>query len=123
VLAAQLVLGRVRVVHIVGRVAERHVGELAAEHPLDVGQHRGVAAQQAMVAQDPEIARAADRLLRRFRDLVLRLRTHRLAIGDGQKSLQLRGIEADQVKVEALVPQPGQLFRQHRIVPPGCRAI
>ena len=124
VLAAQLVLRRVGVIDVVGRVAERHVRELPAEHPLDVGQHRGVAAQQAVVAQDPEVARLADRLLRRLRDLVLGLVARRLAVGDRQQPLQLRGIEADQVEVEALVPQPGQLLppAAPRSIPPAGRA-
>ena len=120
-LAAELVLGRVGVVDVVGRIAERHVRELAAEHPLDVGQHRGVAAQQAVVAQDPEVARLADRLLRRLRDLVLGLIARRLAVGERQQPLQLGGVEADQVEVEALVPQPRQLLRQQRVVPAGLQ--
>jgi hypothetical protein len=57
-----------------------------------------------MVAQDPEIARLADRVLRRFRNLVLGLIARRLAIRERQQALQLRRIEADQVEVEALVP-------------------
>jgi hypothetical protein len=69
VLAAQLVLRRVGIVDIVGRIAEGHAGE----HPLDVGRERGVAAEQAMVAEHPEVAGLADRVLRRFRDLVLRV--------------------------------------------------
>jgi hypothetical protein len=53
VLAAELVLRRVRVIDIVRRIAERHVGELSVQHPLDVGQCRGVAAQQTVIAQRP----------------------------------------------------------------------
>ena len=123
-LAAQLVLRRVGVVDIVGRIAERHVRELPAEHPLDVGQHRGVAAQQAVVAQDPEVARLADRLLRRLRNLVLGLVARRLAVGDRQQPLQLRGIEADQVEVEALVPaaRPAPPPAARRPSPPAGRA-
>src|SRR5690606_12639700 len=79
VLAPELVLRRVGVVDIVRRIAKRHVGQLSAQHALDVGQNRGVAAQQAMVAQDPEVARLADRLLRRLRNLVLGLIARRLA--------------------------------------------
>ena len=71
VLAAELVLGRVGVVDIVRAVGEAHVRELPAEHPLDVGQHRGVAAQQPVVAEHPEVAWPADRLLRRLRNLIL----------------------------------------------------
>jgi hypothetical protein len=106
-----------RILDVVRRIAERHVGELPAEHLLDIGQHRCVAAQQPMAAQDPEIARLADRILRRLRDLVLGLIARRLAIGCGQEPLELRGIESDQVEVEALVPQPGQLLGQQRLVP------
>jgi hypothetical protein len=104
-------------IHVVRRIAERHVGELAGEHPLDVGQHRCVAAQQAMVTQDPEVARLADRLLRRFRNLVLSVVARRLAVGQRQQPLEFRRIEADQVEGEALVPQPGQLFRQQLLAP------
>ena len=53
VLTTQLVLRRVGVVDIVGRVAEGHVRELPAEHHLDVGQRRRIAAQQAVVAEGP----------------------------------------------------------------------
>ena len=122
VLAAQLVLGRVGVVDVVGRIAERHVRELAAEHPLDVGQHRGVAAQQAVVAQDPEVARLADRVLRRLRDLVLGLIARRLAVGQRQQPLQLRGVEADQVEVEALVPSHASSCASSASSQPACRA-
>ena len=82
VLAAQLVLGRIGVIDIVGRVAERHVRELTAEHMLDICEDRGVAAQQAVVAEDPEVTRFADRVLGWLRDLVLRLVAPRPAIGD-----------------------------------------
>jgi hypothetical protein len=94
-----------------------HIRELPAEHPLDVGQERGVAAQQAMRAEDPEVARLADRILRRLRNLVLGLIARRLAVSQRQQPLQLRRIEADQVEVEALVAQPRQLFRPQRIFP------
>jgi hypothetical protein len=56
VLAAKPVLGRVGVVHAIGWITKHHVGELAAEHALDVSQHGGVAAQQAVVAQRPEVS-------------------------------------------------------------------
>ena len=74
-----------------------------------------------MVAQDPEVARLADRLLRRLGNLVLGLVDRRLAVGERQQPLELGGIEADQVEVEALVPQPRQLLRQQRVVPSGLQ--
>src|SRR5918995_729333 len=42
----------------------------------------------------------------------------RLAIGDREQPLELGGVEADQVEVEALVPQPGQLLSQQLLTPP-----
>ena len=116
--APELVLRRVGVVDIVGRIAKGHVRELAAEHALDVGQHRGVAAQQAVVAQHPEVARLADRLLGRLRDLVLGTVRLAFAVGDRQEPLQLGRVEPDQVEVEAFVPKPRQL-RGQQFLPPA----
>ena len=59
-----------RVVHVVGLIGEAHVGEFAAQHLLDIGQHRGVAAQHAMLAADPQIAGPADRFGRRLRRII-----------------------------------------------------
>ena len=119
-LAAQLVLRRVGVVDVV-RAGRRSV--MSASCPPSTrstsASTRRVAAQQPMVAQDPEVARPADRILRRLRNLVLGLVACRLAVGHRQQPLQLGGIEADQVEVEALVPQPGQLLRQ-QLLAPSC---
>jgi hypothetical protein len=49
-LPTELGLGRAAVIHIVRRIGERHVRELAAEHALDIRQHRRVAAEQPVVA-------------------------------------------------------------------------
>ena len=61
--------------------------------------------------------RLADRIFGRLRDLVLGLIARRLAVGQRQQPLQLRGVEADQVEIEALVAEPRQLRRQQRVVP------
>jgi hypothetical protein len=42
-----------------------------------------------VIAQDPEVARLADRLLRRFRNLVLGLIARGVAVGQRQQALQL----------------------------------
>jgi hypothetical protein len=67
--AAKLVLLGVGVVDIVGRIGPGQIGELAIERVLDIGKDGGVAAQQAVVAQTPEIARTRDRLLGKLRYL------------------------------------------------------
>jgi hypothetical protein len=102
-------------------IAERHVRELAGEHALDIGHHGRVTAEHTMVAQDPEIARLADRVFRGFRDLVLGPIARRLAVGQRQQPLQLGGIEADEIQIEALVPQPCQLLGEKRVVPAGLQ--
>ena len=76
-----------------------------------------------MVAQNPKVARAADRILRRLRNLVLGLIARRLAVSQRQQALQLGRIEADQIEVEVLVLQPPQLLGQQLLAPPcACRA-
>ena len=70
-----------------------------------------------MVAQDPEVTRPADRILGRLRNLVLGLVARRLAIGERQQALQLRRIEADQIEVEALVPEPSQFLSEQLLTP------
>ena len=62
--ATQLVLRRVRIIDIVRAVGETHVGELAVQDLLGIGEDGGVAAQHTMLAADPEVARVADRLSR-----------------------------------------------------------
>ena len=72
-LAPELVLRRVGVVDVVRRIGEascRRAGRRARARRRPAGR---VAAEQPMVAQDPEVARPADRLLGRRRDLVLGL--------------------------------------------------
>ena len=117
--APQLVLGRVAVVHVVRRIGEGHVGELAAEHPLDVGQHRRVAAEQPVLTEHPQIARLRDRLLRQRRRLVV-LGQARLALAR-QQPLQLALAEADQPEVEAELGKVRQLEPQQRLVPAGVQ--
>jgi hypothetical protein len=58
---------------MVGRIGPGQIGELAIEHALDIPEHGGVAAEHAVVAQDPEIARPRDRLLGQLRRLVFGL--------------------------------------------------
>jgi hypothetical protein len=70
-----------------------------------------------MVAEDPEVARPADRLRGRLRDFVLGAGWLALAVGLRQQPLQLGRVEPDQVEVEALVPQPSQLLGQQGVVP------
>ena len=62
--------GRV-VVDAVGRVGDHQLRRHAVEQALDVGRHRGVAAEQPVRAEEPEIAGHRDRVLGRLGDVVL----------------------------------------------------
>ena len=43
---------------------------IAAEHALDVGRHRAVAAEQSVPAEEPQVAGLRDRMLGSLRRLV-----------------------------------------------------
>ena len=47
--------------HVIGRISEHHVDPVGAEQPAIAVGVEGVAAQQAMVAQNPKVARPSDR--------------------------------------------------------------
>ena len=119
ILAAHLVLGAVGVVHVVRRIGEDHVHRLAAEQPLVALGHGGVAAQQAVAAQQPDVARARDRRLGHL--------GHRIVIGlalgvrlVARHQLGQRvGIEAGERQIEVVVLQGREFDAQHRVVPAG----
>jgi len=52
------------------RVGEAEIGERTVEHAFQIVDLRSVAAQQAMVAQDPHVAGLRDRRRRRLRNVV-----------------------------------------------------
>ena len=93
--------GRV-VLDPVGRIADHQQRGHPAEHPLDVGRHRGVAAEQPVRPEQPEIARPADRVDRRLRDLVLALAGAVLVAGAGEQPVELGVVEAVERQVEAV---------------------
>ena len=77
---------------------KRHVGELAVQHLLDIGQDGGVAAQHPVLAADPEIAGPADRIgrrLGRFVGIAVQL------VLDDQQPVELGLIEAGQRQIES----------------------
>ena len=91
VLAAQLVLGRVGIVHVVRRIGEGHAGQFTIQHLLDIGQHGGVTTQHPVLAADPQIAGAADRIggwLRHLIRVIDRLELH------GQQPVEFGVVEA-----------------------------
>lgn len=54
----------VPVVDVVRRITESHVDERIAHQALDVGQQVGVAAEEAMLAEDPQVPGTRGALLR-----------------------------------------------------------
>ena len=118
VLAPELVFRRVGVVHVIGRIGEAHIGELPIQHPLDIGQHRGIAAEQPVITQHPQIARLGDRLLRQRRCLIV---IGQALLPARQQPFQLARAEADQAEVEAEVREIRQLEPQQRLIPAGVQ--
>ena len=103
------------VLHPVGRIADHQQRGHPAEHPLDVGRHRGVAAEQPMRSEQPEIARPADRVDRRLRDLVLALAAAVLVAEPGQQPVQLVVVEAGQRRDRS--PRPAGRRARARAAP------
>jgi hypothetical protein len=75
-----------------------------------------IAAEQPVIAQDPQIAPPRDRLFERLGHGVL-IRQSRGRLGR-REPVQLRLIEADQIDVEVGVAELGQLAAQQLLVPP-----
>ena len=57
--------------HIVGRVGEDEVSPLITHKPADIVCCSGVAAQNSMLAKQPEVTQARDGGIRQFRDGIL----------------------------------------------------
>jgi hypothetical protein len=93
------------------------VNRRAVEQPIDILSRRAVAAKQAMLTQDPQVAALRDRLVGRL--------GHIVGIGEpllhaGIEQLgQFVGVETEQRPVDAGVLQLGQFERQQLEVPLG----
>ena len=81
-----------------------------------------VAAEQPVRPEQPEIARPADRVDRRLRDLVLALAGVVLVAEPGQQPVQLGVVEAGERQVEAVALQVAELEPEQRLVPLGVLA-
>ena len=56
--------------HVVGRVGEEEVDRHPIQQPVEVGFGAGITAEQPMVAEEPEVTRLRDRLVRRLGHVV-----------------------------------------------------
>ena len=75
-----------------------------------------------MVAEDPEIARSADRIGRRIGDVVLTVAVDLVITEPGEQPVQLRVVEAGQRQVETVALQVAELEPEQRLVPLGVLA-
>src|SRR4051794_21080680 len=75
-----------------------------------------IPAQHAMPAEDPEVARSADRLLRRLRAILLT----RVAIAVSHEVVDLAEREAETGDVDAQVSEIAYLEREEVHVPAGA---
>ncbi|MFQ6047993.1 MAG: hypothetical protein ACE5K7_01355 [Phycisphaerae bacterium] len=86
------------------------MNRLAIQQAIDVRVATTVAAEQAMLAEEPQVARLRDRLVR-VGHALLDLALEQLG--------QLGLVETEQLQVEAAVPQLAQFDRQQVVVPLG----
>ena len=91
----------------------------AAEKPLNIRRYRCVAAEQPVVAEEPEIARPCNRVDWRLGNIVLVAGSDRLSVQPGKQAIKLALREAKQLQVDAVFLEAGQLGRQRRVVPAG----
>ena len=107
--------------HIVGRVGEDQVDALAAEQPLVVLAPAGVAADQPVTAEQPEVAHVGDGRLAHRRDEVLgRLCAVRVGVPRGiQGHVDLSQAEAGEFDLEVEIDQRLQLDGEQLLVPAG----
>ena len=119
VLAAQLVLGAVRVVDIVGRIQEGHVCELGTEQALVVGRDGGIATQHLVVTQQPQVTRLGDDTRLRLGDRIVVRQTVAAGVGIGEQRFQGVRVEADQPEIEVRELELTQFEPQQLLVPAG----
>ena len=119
--AAMALLLRGSTLHVVGRIGVDQLNRRAAEQPVHVLGLARIAAQQAMVAKNPQIARLGSRLVRRL--------GHVVGVGQPlernrtQNPGQLIVMEAQQVEIEIELFECINLLGQKRRVPSrrSCR--
>lgn len=107
----------VPVVDVVQQITESHVGERTAHQALDVGQQGGVAAEEAMLAEDPQVPGTRGALLRQGGRVVRVSQT--LARLPGQQLRELVGVEAGQIEIKAVELKITELELEKFIVPLG----
>ena len=112
--------GLAHIVDVVWRVGEDHVGQAAGQDQLDRLHAGGIAAQQPVFSQEPEVAGDGD-------DLLLLVR-NRIVVGQPlvrlfrrQELLDLFVGKAQDIEIEVLFLQRGQLDAQHGFIPTGVQ--
>src|ERR1019366_3248951 len=108
------------VVHIIWRICKNQIHGLARQEALHISLCCGIAAEHAMVAEYPDIARESSWCLRQLRNRILVRQAFRNVLRLKQP-LKLDALEANQVKVESLIVQRRQLDAQKLFVP-SCAA-
>ena len=124
-LAAEFVLHRRAVVHVVRWIAEDHVGQTAGEDLLHVGHLRGIAAQQPVLPENPDIAGNRDCGLRSLRHSVIVGIAGVNFIGVPKQSFDLVIGKPDQLEIETVLIERGHFNAEHLLIPPGveCQSV
>ena len=119
-----LVAGRVVaavVVDQIRRVGREQHRPLAVHQPADIVMARAVAAQQAVVAEKPQIASPRGRVARRLGDHDRRGGSLICIFGPGQQPIQFPILEAHDAEIDPGVLQIAELQCQQRLVPAGIQ--
>ena len=108
------------VIHVVGRIGKHDIRCVARHQPIYIGLLRSVAAEHAMLPEQPEVASHRDRRFRDLRDAVLVGETL-VRILRGQQLRQFLVIEADQAEIEVLVLERGEFQAKQFVIPTGIQ--
>ena len=105
------------VFYAVGRVGDHQQRLCSVQDPLHIGSNSRVAAKQSVISQQPQIARAADRIFRWLRNIIFTLDRAIADVGILKQSIQIFVGDAKQRQVEILGQQPGDFIPQDCLVP------
>src|SRR5579885_828751 len=108
------------IVDTIGWIGHHEVRTCTVEYALDIGRNRRIAAQQAVLSQQPKITWSGDRLSRQGGDFVLFLRCS-ARIEAVKQAVELVLGKPEQIESDVILLESLELGRQHLFVPAGVQ--
>jgi len=116
----QAVFGVALVIHVLGWIREDEVDRLTRDQPLDIDANGSVAAEHAMFADDPQIARCTNyRFLKFGNGVFIRMPFCGFLLSQQQSKFVI--FETEDVQVVVRVPQGFDLQTEHFVIPAGVQ--